>query len=146
MKTEKVKTKSKKDKALTNKELTSKVKSLEAIIKSYDLVTEDLKRNINRVEAKLKTFMNQHTSQIRVLEKNGKWGGYTGVFHLNTKNNKKRVIEKAMHHYNSYFKNVDFYKNRTLGLFITNNKEVELVKVLQDNQNKLEKNGINNNN
>ena len=45
-----------------------------------------------------------------------------------------------MNHYDSYFKNTDFYKNRTLGLFITNNKEKKLIKVLQDNQDKLKKN------
>ena len=131
-----------KKKTMTSKveALTKKVEKLEANIKTSDSIIEGLKEDINSVRLKLKSFINQHTSQIRVLEKDGTWSGYTGVFHLDPKDNKKRVIEKAMNHYNYYFKNADFYKNRTLGLFITNNKEKKLIKVLQDNQDKLKKN------
>ena len=158
----KVKTKSKDEfKDLTRKELISELKRLKGVIKFSDLAMdshyifspltaieksiEGLKGDINNVGLKLRSFINQHTSQIRVLEKDGKWGGYTGVFHLDPKDNKERAIEKAMNHYNSYYKGVDFYKNRTLGLFITSHKERKLIKVLQDNQKKFKKNSINNN-
>lgn len=114
--------------------LTDKVKNLEDNKDLLETNIELLKKEINKLEYKLTSFINKHTSQIRVLEKDGKWGGYTGVFHLDPKDNKRRVIKKAVDHYERYFKNVDFYKNRTLGLFITNNKERKLIKILQESR------------
>lgn len=106
-----------------------------------DVIIGNLRKKINNISSKLNLHINKKTAQIRVLEKNGKWSGYTGVFYINAKDHQKKIVNKALNHYEEYFKDDDFYKNRTLGLFTTNAKGQKLVKVLQDNENKLEKNG-----
>ena len=73
-----------------------------------------------------------------MLEKNGKWGGYTGVFYVGSEDEKKIITTKAMKHYVEYFQDVSFYKNRTLGLFVTNPEGKKLIKILQEGENQNE--------
>ena len=66
-----------------------------------------------------------------------KWQDYTGVFFVDSNNDEELITNKAVEHYNEYFGNVPFYKDRTLGLFITGPEGKKLVKVLQDKENNL---------
>ena len=133
----KVKTK-KKTTTLKIKALTNKIKELENCIKHSD-------EDINKVRLKLKAHIDRRTSQIRVFEESdldkgitdSGWNGYTGVFYIDPEDSEKMVRNKALNHYERYFKGNEFYKNRTLGLFTTNSKGRKLVKVLQDDKNKL---------
>ena len=112
--------------------------SSEEKIKAIDFTIIDLKAHIKKVEEKLKFFINKQTAEIRVLEKNGKWGGYTGVFYVGSEDEKKIITTKAMKHYVEYFQDVSFYKNRTLGLFVTNPEGKKLIKILQEGENQNE--------
>ncbi len=124
------KTKTKKKK-MTLSMLEDKITRLESSLDSSDLVIDKLRKHIKRVELNLRFFINKQTAEIRVLEKDGKWGGYTGVFYINSKDDEKIITKKALNHYEEYFKDVEFFKNRTLGLFLTNPKGKKLVKILQ---------------
>ena len=129
------------------KNLTEGVKELtKENLKSDDII-KNLRIKVSAISSNLNLHINKKTAQIRVFEKANeggkrwKWSGYTGVFYINAKDHQKRIVKKALDHYEQYFKDDDFYKNRTLGLFTTNAKGQKLVRVLQDNENKLKKNG-----
>ena len=130
----------KKEKKKTSKQriemLEEQVKYLTKTALSRDNDIIRLRQYVEKVETKLKFYIDKQTSEIRVLEKDGKWGGYTGVFYVDSKDKKEIITSKAMNHYKRYFENNSFYENRTLGLFIRNPKGRKLVKVLQDNEGK----------
>ena len=134
-----MKEKKRKAKTLTEKVeiLKAHVKRLEKSIGCSDVTMGNLRKKIGIVENRLRAFIDKKTAEIRVFEKDGEWGGYTGVFYVNSKDAEDIITEKAMNHYNTYFEGDDFYKKRTLGLFITNPNGKKLIKVLQDNENKL---------
>ena len=114
---------------------------LEKGVLKLEVALGNCRKHVGYVEAKLKSFINKQTAEIRTLGDDGKWGDYTGVFYVDSKNDENLITEKAMTHYETYFQDVEFYKKRTLGLFITNLKGKKLIKVLQDNEKKLEQNG-----
>ena len=127
-----------KKKKMTVNTLNDNVKVIERDMEHFENSVKSLKRKLTLIELNLKFITDKQTSEIKVLEDDGKWGGYTGVFYLNTKDNKKTVTNKALGHYGRYFEDKDFYKNKTLGLFITSPKGKKLVKILQDPEKKLE--------
>jgi hypothetical protein len=43
-----------------------------------------------------------------------------------------------MNHYNNFFAENDYYKNKTLGLFISTREGLKLTKILQDRNNRLD--------
>ena len=77
-----------------------------------------LKKHINNIESKLRFIINKQTAEIRVLETDGKWSGYTGVFKIVSDDEEKIITNKALEHYEKYFKDVAFYEDRTLGLLL----------------------------
>ena len=113
------------------------IKMLKRTVESLNTSITSFKTKFANIESELKFIIDKETSEIKVLEKNGKWGGYTGVFYINTNDNKETVTNKALGHYGNYFEGRDFYKSKTLGLFITSPKSKKLVKILQDPQDKL---------
>ena len=128
-------------------DLVNEVKKLTDKVNKSDVTIGNLRKSISAVSSNLKLHINKKTAQIRVFENyrgEWKWSGYTGVFYIDEKDNQKKIIKKAYDHYERHFKDDDFYKNRTLGLFTTNAKGQKLVKILQDNENKLENSGIKN--
>ena len=123
---------------VNNKKITTE--DLDNKLKRNEIIINNLKKHIDRIEFKLRSLINKQTSEIRVLEKNGKWSGYTGVFNIIEEDKEKMIINKALEHYEKYFKDVDFYENRTLGLFVTSPEGKELIEVLQDKENNLKQN------
>tara|TARA_R100000781_G_C4056204_1_gene119462 strand:+ start:205 stop:681 length:477 start_codon:yes stop_codon:yes gene_type:complete len=96
-----------------------------------------LTSQLANTDATVKRILAKHTSEIRVLEKDGSWGGYTGVFYTTKSDISKVVEDKAMKHYDTYFEGREFYSRKTLALFILNDKGKKLVKILQDPDNRL---------
>ena len=97
-----------------------------------------LSSKLANTEATIKRILAKHSSEIRVLEQDGTWGGYTGIFYTNKKDNAAIVEKKAMDHYETYFEGRKFYGKKTLALFILNDKGKKLVKILQDPDNRLD--------
>ena len=75
----------------------------------------------------------KNKTEIRVLPdgKNpkivGDWEDYTGVFYLDVKDEKGVIIKKAQKHYESYFQDGVYHRNKTLGIFINNSTGKHLI-------------------
>ena len=126
-------------KKVVKKKETLKVKLYKMDSKFMNLETklDMIRKSMARIELKLNSHINRKTAEIRVVEDFGKWGDYTGVFYADSKDEDEVVIDKAMKHYKTYFKDVDFYKKKTLGLFVNGPRGNNLVKILQNNGNEL---------
>ena len=128
-------------KKLTIKELNDKVSSNnDSMLKKYKSLESSIDRlasKISNLQATVTHILGKHTSQIRVLESDGSWGDYTGIFYCDREDNKNTVESKAMKHYKHYFEGESFYRDKTLALFISNNKGKKLVEILQDPENRL---------
>lgn len=112
--------------------LTKKITSLEKNINSHENKIEMLNRYITKVKTNLKLHINRQTAEIQVVEKDGSWGDYTGVFYLDIEDEKEVVLAKAKRHYEKYFKNGDWYEHKTLGLFINTPTGKKLIEVLKN--------------
>ena len=120
-----------------DKEVRLNFKNVNKTINELERTIKTLSSKYANMEATLKHILGKHSAEIRVVERDGTWGGYTGVFYTNREDNKQTVIDKAMNHYKTYFANKPFYEDKTLGLFMNNYKGKKLIKVLQNEGNKL---------
>tara|TARA_R110000824_G_scaffold176451_2_gene355425 strand:+ start:2850 stop:3344 length:495 start_codon:yes stop_codon:yes gene_type:complete len=115
-----------------------RINELQKKINSQDNALANARKYIKNIEYRLKTFINKQTAEIRVFSPDEKkWEDYTGVFYVDSNNDEELIINKAIDHYNEYFGNMPFYRERTLGLFITGPEGKKLVKVLQDEENNI---------
>ena len=128
-------------KKLTVKELNKTVESNYRNVlkrnKNLEDTIDKLASKIVNLQATVTHILGKHISQIRVLEQDGSWGDYTGIFYCDREDNKNTVESKAMNHYKRYFEGEPFYRNKTLALFISNNKGKKLVQILQDPEQRL---------
>ena len=95
----------------------------------------EMKKAISKVSQDLRAYKNRHFSEIRVLPEghnpalqggtsnkkweNG-WSDYTGVFYLDTEDERKIVLDKAKKHFKTYFLDSAYHRNKRLGIFISN--------------------------
>ena len=112
-------------------------KKFNAENKCYELeiACEKLKYKINKMEKALRQYSEKATSEINVVEEDGSWGDYTGVFYCNEKDQEKVVIDKAKKHYETHFKDGAWYDKKTLGLFVTTQHGRKFVKMLKNKGN-----------
>ena len=120
-----------------NQRVESKFDSIDDKVQDLKDTIHSLKSNLVNIQGTIKRIIAKHSSEIRVLEQDGTWGGYTGVFYTNKEDNKQVVIDKAINHYEVFFEDRSFYKDKTLALFVSDYKGKKLVKVLQDTKDKL---------
>ena len=95
---------------------------------------ETIKKDVRKIGEDLKAYMNRQTAEIRVLPKghnpslqggNSKikwemgWEDYTGVFFVDSEDEKKIVLEKARKHFKEYFKGGVYHRNKKLGIFLS---------------------------
>jgi hypothetical protein len=99
---------------------------------------KELKKKLEYINKNVQIVLGRHSSQIRVLEEDGSWGDYSGNFNIEVHDNLKIATKKAMNHYNNFFAENDYYKNKTLGLFISTREGLKLTKILQDRNNRLD--------
>ena len=119
------------------KGLTDKIKWLEKTVKTFEGKTETLNKSIKRVSLNLRAYMDRKTSEIRVVEDDGTWGDYTGVFYADPEDEKRLVLGKARKHYEEHFETGVWYHKKTLGLFLNSVEGKELVEVLKDTGNEV---------
>ena len=109
----------------------------------------ELKRDVNRVKSTLSAHINKHSVEIRLLPEghnpklqgynnnktdyskctaeetkslkweNG-WVDYSGKFDLDNDEEMSIVIDKAMAHFEKYFKDGFYHRNKKLGVFLSN--------------------------
>lgn len=99
---------------------------------------KELKKKLEYINKNVQIVLGRHSSQIRVLESDGSWGDYSGNFNIENPDNLEMATNKAMNHYNNVFADRDYYKDKTLGLFISTHKGLKLTKILQDTNNRLD--------
>ena len=80
------------------------------------------RKEIVNMQRKFNVYINRQFSEIRVIEKDGKWGDYSGIFYLNPKEEKDIIIDKAKEHFETYFQDSIWHRKKHLGLFITDKK------------------------
>ena len=94
---------------------------------------EKMRKNINKLEVSYNVFLKRQTAEIRVLPEGkdpkivGDWEDYTGVFYVDVKDEKGMVLKKAQKHYESYFQDGVYHRNKTLGIFINNSTGKHLI-------------------
>ena len=109
---------------------------------------EKMKKELSRIKSSLTTHINKHTVEIRVLPeghnpklhgynvsptdyskytakqtealkwKNG-WVDYSGKFDLDDQEEMSIVIGKARLHFETYFQDAVYHRNRKFGMFLT---------------------------
>ena len=95
-----------------------KIKCLDlSIIELGEDITE-IKKHISRMRTNLDAHINRQFAEIRVVEKDGEWGDYSGLFYVDDKDEKEITIEKAKAHFKAYFEDGMHHKNKRLGLFL----------------------------
>ena len=92
---------------------------MEKSVTSMEKVVDDMKRHISRMRSNLDAHINRQFTEIRVIEENGKWGDYSGTFYLDSDDEKKMVLDKAKKHFETYFKDGVYHRNKKLGLFLS---------------------------
>ena len=92
---------------------------MEKSIAKMEKAVDDMKRHISRIRSSLDAHINRQFTEIRVIEENGKWGDYSGTFYLDSDDEKKMVLDKAKKHFETYFKDGVYHRNKKLGLFLS---------------------------
>ena len=92
---------------------------MEKSVTSMEKVVDDMKRHISRMRSNLDAHINRQFTEIRVIEEIGKWGDYSGTFYLDSDDEKKMVLDKAKKHFETYFKDGVYHRNKKLGLFLS---------------------------
>ena len=92
---------------------------MEKSIAKMEKAVDDMKRHISRMRSNLDAHINRQFTEIRVIEENGKWGDYSGTFYLDSDDEKKMVLDKAKKHFETYFKDGVYHRNKKLGLFLS---------------------------
>tara|TARA_Y100000310_G_scaffold71620_1_gene67504 strand:+ start:1576 stop:2136 length:561 start_codon:yes stop_codon:yes gene_type:complete len=102
-----------------------------------DLIEKNItsiKKELKRIGDNLNNYVNRQFTEIRVLPKghnpklhggnspnkdeNG-WEDYSGDFYITDEEQKEMVIEKAKAHFEEYFENGVYHRNKRLGLFLS---------------------------
>tara|TARA_Y100000310_G_C20517850_1_gene732122 strand:- start:214 stop:714 length:501 start_codon:yes stop_codon:yes gene_type:complete len=88
-----------------------------------DLIEEKIvkmKKDMKRFGDHLNAHINRQTAEIRVIEDDGSWGDYSGVFFVDSEDEKNIVMEKARKHFEMYFRDTVYHRNKKLGIFLHN--------------------------
>ena len=95
-----------------------KIKCLEeSLLKLQDTI-DKMKKDVSNIKLSLNAHINRQYAEIKVIEKNGKWGDYSGTFYMNDKDEENIVLEKAENHFRTFFEDGAFHRNKKLGLFL----------------------------
>tara|TARA_Y100000310_G_C20446388_1_gene698627 strand:- start:59 stop:625 length:567 start_codon:yes stop_codon:yes gene_type:complete len=102
------------------------LRSIGNIKKDIGRITEDLKAHMNRQTAEIRVLPKGHNPSLqggnsKVLWEKG-WEDYTGVFYIDSIDEKEIVLGKAKKHFKKYFENSAYHRNKKLGVFLTSGR------------------------
>jgi len=120
-------TKEEKVKKRTLAELNIAVGLLETKLKEYK---QKLTGKIIRCQSSIDVYTKRVFAEWMVEEEDGEWGSYTGNFYCGNKDQKELILQRARDHYEVYFEQSRWHKDRRLGLFLTHpSGKKELVEI-----------------
>ena len=96
-----------------------KIKCLDLSIIEVEEDIAEMKKIISRMKSTMDAYINRQFTEIRVIEKDGEWGDYSGMFYANDEDEREVTIDKAKDHFDMYFKDGIHHKDKKFGLFIT---------------------------
>ena len=95
-----------------------KIKCLEIAMVEVEKNISDMEKNIRRMRNVIDAHINRQYTEIRVVEKDGEWGDYSGIFYVSDEDERKVIIAKAKDHFQRYFKDGLHHRGKKLGLFL----------------------------
>ena len=95
-----------------------KVKCMEQTILKMDETINEFKRIVSRMKSNVDAHINRQFTEIKVMEKDDKWGDYSGTFYISSDDEREMVLEKARTHFNKHFKDGMHHQDKKLGLFL----------------------------
>jgi len=118
-----------KDNKVTVESLQNEILKLNSQIDRLDTKVSRFTAERLAMKKHFDAYINRQFSEIRIIERNddGKWGDYSGVFYITPKEEKKFLIDKARKHFNTYFKDSVWHRNKHLGLFLSNKKREKIL-------------------
>ena len=108
-----------------------KIDSIDIAMVEMEETVKDIKISIIRMRSILDAHINRKFTEIRVMEKDGKWGDYSGIFYVNDEDEESMVLKKAKNHFEKYFENGSHHSNKKLGLFLTKGRIKKLVEEIK---------------
>ena len=102
-----------------------KLKSLEQTVANLEKNLEETTRFAKRTRSTVDAHINKQIAEIRVfvVDKKcpeGEWQDYSGTFSIDDSEQKTMVISKAKKHFDMYFMDGVYHRNKKLGLFLSN--------------------------
>ena len=89
------------------------------------------KKNVLRMKNTLDAHINRQYAEIKVLEDSWNenydcivdgtkksWGDYSGIFYVNDEDEENVIINKAKKHFETFFEDNVYHRNKKLGLFL----------------------------
>tara|TARA_Y100000034_G_scaffold118695_1_gene159622 strand:+ start:1939 stop:2316 length:378 start_codon:yes stop_codon:yes gene_type:complete len=95
-----------------------KMQCMELSIAKIEETVSEIKKYISRTRSTLDAHINRQYTEIRVIEKDGKWGDYSGTFYVNDEEEQAMVLQKAKEHFKTYFEDGIHHNDKKLGLFL----------------------------
>ena len=95
-----------------------KIKCMEISIVKLEKDISEIGKGVKRMRSVLDAHINRQYTEIRVIEKDGEWGDYSGIFYVNDEEERDVILAKAKTHFNKHFKDGIHHQDKELGLFL----------------------------
>ena len=102
-----------------------RIDCLELSVTRLEQSIDEIKKSVSRLRSNLDSHVNRKFTEIRVLpegknpNKSTDWEDYSGDFYLEDADEEALVLEKAKKHFETYFKDGIYHRNKKLGLFLS---------------------------
>ena len=96
-----------------------KIRCIELSISKAEEDITDIKKLIARMRSVLDAHINRQYSDIRVIEQNGEWGDYSGMFFVDDEDEKDVIMKKAREHFETFFVDGAHHQKKKFGLFLS---------------------------
>jgi|TARA_R100000479_G_C6321392_1_gene177886 uncharacterized coiled-coil protein SlyX len=106
----------------------NKITIMEKTIDNMEKTISKLNKELKNANEKLNLHINRKFSDVKVLNKRNEWEDYSGKFYATDKETDDMLFKKALKHYNTYFKDSEWHRNKHLGIFITSFKDGNKIK------------------
>ena len=108
-----------------------KIQCIESSMAALEKTVIEIKKNVLRMGNTLDAHINRQYAEIKVLEDSWNenydcivdgtkksWGDYSGIFYVNDEDEENVIINKAKKHFETFFEDNTYHRNKKLGLFL----------------------------